>query len=217
MVLYRLEAQSWRGSGALVLGTMVRLSTAFFAIAATAQEPPPPSGPGPSDVPSHVSASRPASHVPASPANYRSSLSEVPAGELAAYLKANDVQRVPFDSTLATIRTCLRRSEDAIQPCLESRDQACETDTSQCTHAAEDAWQLYIARYLRLLHTALPAETSAASQKAWTAYVDAECEFETAPYPDDPPMRHNVDSSCRAGKAQDRALELRAILIDAES
>jgi len=217
MVLYRLKAQSWRGSGAAVLGTMVGLSTALVAIAATAQEPPTTSGPRPSNGRSHAAAFRPAPRVPASPANYRSSLSEVPAGELAAYLKANDAQRVPFDSTLATIRTCLHRSEDAIQPCLESRDQACETDTSQYATAAEQAWQLYIARYLRLLQTALPAETSAASQKAWTAYVDAECEFETAPYPGDPPMRHNVDSSCRAGKAQDRALELRAILIDAES
>lgn len=214
MVLYRLKAQSWRGSGTRVLGTMIGIST---AIAATAHEPPTTSGPRPLNARSHAAASEPAPHVPTSPANYRSSLSEVPGSELAAYLKANDVQRVPFDSTLATIRTCLRRSEDAIQPCLDSRDQACETDTSQCATAAEQAWQLYIARYLLLLQTALSAETSVASQRAWTAYVDAECEFETAPYPDDPPMRHNVASSCRAGKAQDRALELRAILIDAES
>jgi uncharacterized protein YecT (DUF1311 family) len=214
MVLYRLKARPWRGSGRRVLGIMIGLSTAN---AATAQEPPTTSGSRPLHARSHAAASEPAPHVPASSANYRSSLSEIPASELAAYLKANDVQRVPFDSTLATIRTCLRRSEDAIQPCLISQDQACETDTSQCATAAEQAWQLYIAHYLLLLQTALPADTSVASQRAWTAYVDAECEFETAPYPDDPPMRHNVASSCRAGKAQDRALELRAILTDAKS
>lgn len=162
-------------------------------------------------------ASPTAPHVSPQLADYRSSLSEVPSEKLAAYFRANDGQRLPFESALATIRACLRQPEDTIQPCLDagSSTQACETDWAQCGTAAEQAWQLYIAYYLDLLGSALPTTKPAASQTAWAAYVAAECALETAPYPSDVPMRHNVDTSCRLQKAEERALELRAILINA--
>ncbi|MEG3124360.1 lysozyme inhibitor LprI family protein [Sphingomonas sp. GB1N7] len=130
----------------------------------------------------------------------------------------HDVQRLPFDSTISTIRTCLRQSEDTIQMCLDagSSEQLCETDASQCSYAAEQAWQLYIAHYLRLLRKRVAYATPESSQKAWAAYVDAECEFESALYPDDAPMRHVVDGTCRATKAQERALELRDSLINTD-
>ncbi|WP_242141243.1 hypothetical protein, partial [Sphingomonas sp. TREG-RG-20F-R18-01] len=112
------------------------------------------------------------------------SLSEIPVDELSAYLRNNDTLRLPFDSTLTIIRTCLRDPENAIQSCLDagSATQACKTDASQCGNAAAQAWQVYIAHYVKLLHTVLPNEKPEISQRLWASYVDAECEFETAPY-----------------------------------
>ena len=210
--------RAWHRSGGKALGCLIVLISAFAAMPAIAQGTPKTAGPRALSIKAQTAQSRPIPRVPTPVEEYRSSLNAVPPTELATYPLASDVQRLPFDSTIATISTCLRRPEEAIQACLEAgaSNQACETDTSQCATAAEQAWQLYIAHYLRLLSTVLPAATPEAGQKAWTAYVDAECEFETAPYPDDPATSHNVDATCRAGKAEDRALELRDLLIDAK-
>jgi len=150
----------------------------------------------------------------------REDLSKLPDGELKSYLAENDVLRLPFDSTMATIKTCLRQPEIKIEPCLEdgSKNQACETTVRQCATADEQAWQVYIAHYLRLLRTKVPTISSADSQRAWEAYIDAECLFESSIYPDDDVvMRDTVSSTCRAIKAQERALELRSSLIDADN
>lgn len=147
-------------------------------------------------------------------------LSKLPDSELKSYLAETDVLRLPFDSTIATIKTCLRQPEVKIEPCLEdgSKNQACETNVPQCATAAEQAWQVYIAHYLRLFKTKAPALSSAESQQAWESYVDAECSFESSIYPDDAVvMRDTVSTTCRATKAEKRALELRSSLIDVES
>ncbi|HEX7849657.1 MAG TPA: lysozyme inhibitor LprI family protein [Sphingomonas sp.] len=149
----------------------------------------------------------------------REDLSKLPDGELKSYLADTDVLRIPFDSTIATIKICLRQPETKIESCLEdgSNNRACETNVPQCATAAEQAWQVYIAHYLRLLRTKAPTISSADSQRAWEAYVDAECSFESSIYPDDAVMRDTVSATCRAIKAQERALELRGSLIDADS
>jgi uncharacterized protein YecT (DUF1311 family) len=159
----------------------------------------------------------PASSMPAT--RNRAVLNDLSDDELKSYLAKNDVLRIPFDSTIATIKTCLRQPEIKIEPCLEdgSKNQACETNVPQCATAAEQAWQVYIAHYLRLLRTRAPTISSAESQQAWKAYVDAECSFESSIYPDDVVMRDTVSSTCKETKAEQRALELRGSLIDADS
>lgn len=148
----------------------------------------------------------------------REDLSKLPDGELKSYLAETDVLRVPFDSTIATIKTCLRQPEIKIERCLEdgSKNQACETNVPQCATAAAQAWEVYITHYLRLFKSKAPTISPADSQRAWKAYVDAECSFESSIYPDDVVMRDTVSSTCGAIKAQERALELRSSLINAE-
>ena len=148
----------------------------------------------------------------------RADLSNLSNGEIESYLAVTDVLKVPFDSTIATIRTCLRQPEDKIEPCLEdgSKNQVCETNVPQCATAAEQAWQVYIAHYLRLLQTKVLTTSPADSQRAWKAYVDAECSFQSSIYPDDVVMRDTVSSTCKETKAEQRALELRGSLIDSD-
>jgi len=153
-------------------------------------------------------------------ARNREDLSKLSDDELKSYLAVTDVLRLPFDSTITTIKACLRQPEIKIEPCLEdaSKNQACETTVRQCATAAEQAWQVYIAHYLRLLQTKAPTLSPTDSQRAWEAYVDAECSFESSLYADDAVvMRDTVSTTCRAIKAEKRALELRSSLINADS
>jgi uncharacterized protein YecT (DUF1311 family) len=197
-----------RTSTVIALGGVISLLVASGATKA---------GPYGSSVSTNANVS-PASSTSA--ARNREDLSKLSDDELKSYLAVTDVLRLPFDSTIATIKNCLRQPEIKIEPCLEdgSKNQACETTVRQCATAAEQAWQVYIAHYLRLLQTKPPTLSPADSQRAWKAYVDAECSFESSIYPDDAVvMRDTVSTTCRAIKAEKRALELRSSLIDADS
>lgn len=205
-----------RVANALKLGTMIALAGSFACSAAAGTGTPRAVGFQPAAAGSRRALAQAPARTSAQPQNEWAALSEIAPDELAAYLAANDTLRVPFDSTLAAIRTCLRGPENAILTCLDemSGKTACETDSAQCAYAAEQAWQVYIEHYLRLLRKPGVDAKPDASQKAWTAYVRETCEFESALYPNDAPMRNVVGGACRAGKAQDRALELRSSLID---
>lgn len=208
-----------RVANALKLGTLIGLAGSFAFSAAAGIGTMQAAGLEPAVAGSHRALARATAPTSAQPQNEWAALSEIAPDELAAYLAANDTLRVPFDSTLAAIRTCLRGPENAILTCLDemSGKTACETDSAQCAYAAEQAWQVYIEHYLRLLRKPGVAATPDASQKAWTAYVRETCDFESALYPNDAPMRNAVRGACRAGKAQGRALELRSSLIDSEN
>ena len=208
-----------RVANALKVGALIGLAGGFACSAAAGTETPRAAGFQPAAAGSHRALVRATARTSARSQNEWAAQSEITPDELAAYLAANDTLRVPFDSTLVAIRTCLRGPENTIRTCLDemSGKTACETDSSQCAYAAEQAWQVYIAHYLRLLRKRGAAATPDASQTAWNAYVGEECAFESALYPNDVPMQHVVDGTCRAGKAQDRALELRSSLINLEN
>ena len=206
-------------ANALKLGTLIGLAGSFACNAAAGTETLRAAGFQPLAACSHRTLIRASARTSARPQNKWAAQSEIAPDELAAYLATNNTLRVPFDSTLIAIRTCLRGPENTILTCLDERSgkTACETDSAQCAYAAEQAWQVYIAHYLRLLQKRGAAATLDSSQKAWSTYVREECAFESALYPNDVPMQHVVDGSCRAGKAQDRALELRSSLINSEN
>jgi uncharacterized protein YecT (DUF1311 family) len=143
---------------------------------------------------------------------------ELSTPEIERFQETNGVQELPFASTLASIRTCLRQEESAVESCLDIAEtkQACETSPSQCAHATGQAWQLYISHYLRLLGAA-DTGLLRRSQAAWVRYVDAECarqEDVVDPTATDGALRNIVGEGCLAGKARERALELREALVD---
>ena len=124
-----------RMANALTLGTLIGLAGSFACSAAAGTA----AGFQSAAVGSHRALVRATARTSARPQNKWAAQSEIAPDELAAYLAIHDTLRVPFDSALVAIRTCLRGPENTILTCLDemSGKTACETDSSQCAYAAD--------------------------------------------------------------------------------